>query len=62
MRKIRPGELKYKFFVAKQQSTSLSIKYMDMLLHALQVMHIMITFEMFNSYNPLHNLGESRCL
>ena len=34
-------------FIAKQQSTSLSIKYLDMLLHALQVMHIMVTFEMF---------------
>ena len=34
-------------FIAKQQSTSLSIKYLDVLLHALQVMHIMVTFEMF---------------
>ena len=47
MRKIRPGKLKlYQCLVAKQQSTSLSIKYLDMLLHALQVMHIMVTFEM----------------
>ena len=34
-------------FIAKEQSTSLSIKYLNMLLHALQVMHIMVTFEMF---------------
>ena len=34
-------------FIAKQHSTSLSIKYLDMLLHALQVMHVMVTFEMF---------------
>ena len=47
MRKIQAGKLKYQFFVAKQQTTPLSIKYLDMLLHALQVMHIMVTFEMF---------------
>ena len=47
VRKIRPGYLKYQFFVAKQQSTSLSVKYLDMLLLALQAMHIMVTFEMF---------------
>ena len=47
MRKIRPGQLKYQFFVAKQHSNSLTIKCFDMLLHALQVMHIMVTFEMF---------------
>ena len=47
MKKIRPDLLKYKFFVAKQQSTSLSIKYLDMLMLALQVLHIMVTFEMF---------------
>ena len=47
MRKIQLGLLNYQFFVAKQQSTSLSVKYLGMLLHALQVMHIMVTFEMF---------------
>ena len=47
MMKIRPGKLKYQIFVDEQQSSSLSIKYLDILLHALQVMHIMVTFEMF---------------
>ena len=35
MRKIRSG---YHFFVAKQQSISLSIKYLDMILQFQQIM------------------------
>ena len=44
-------------FFAKQQSTSISIKYLDMSLHALQEMHIMVAFEMFKWYKLLYNKG-----
>ena len=52
--KIWPGKLEYLFFIAKKQSNSLSLKYLDMLLHALKVLHIMVTFEMFKWYKLLH--------
>ena len=38
MWKIWPGKLKYHFFVARQQATSLSNSILDMPLHAEQVM------------------------
>ena len=45
--KIWPGKLEYHFFIAKKKLNSLSLKYLDMLLHALKVLHIRVTFEMF---------------
>ena len=47
MRKIRPGLLIYQFELLSNNKPHFPSNIWDMLLYALQVMHIMVTFEMF---------------